>query len=268
MAFIDRLLGFGIGTQLDSGKVLKTIDGGASWKIIASLDSYTRLEKISFVSEKEGFVLAFRDQEPHQVLLKTQDGGFTWHEVSSESLSKLGIADISAIRFFDTNHGVLFATGEGKALYRTSDGGKTWNKTLLSKENSEMQVSLTSYSSGWLLKQTNTKGTIDLVRFGADHSAQTVLTLDKDWYPDAVYFRDETHGYLLFEDFEATDGVITRLLMTNDGGRTWVNHPFPTDAGMVDVRSIGFSDPQHGWIQFLQGTAVTADGGLSWSVQQ
>lgn len=268
MAFIDRQLGFGIGTQLDSGKVLKTIDGGASWKIIASLDSYIRLEKISFVSEKEGFMMAFRDKDPQHVLLKTQDGGLTWHEVSSESLNKLEIANISAFRFFDTNHGVLFATGEGKAIYRTSDGGKTWGKTLVSKENSEMQVALTSYSSGWLLKQMDTKGSLELIHFRADHLEETVLTLDKDWYPDAVYFSDETHGYMLFEDFEAKDGVITRLLRTADGGRTWTDHPFPADAEMIDVRSIGFSDPQHGWIQFLQGTAVTADGGLSWSVQQ
>ncbi|UYO02737.1 WD40/YVTN/BNR-like repeat-containing protein [Paenibacillus sp. PSB04] len=268
MAFINRQLGFGIGTQLDSGKVLKTIDGGASWRIIASLDSYIRLEKISFVSEKEGFMIAFRDKDPQHVLLKTQDGGLTWHEVYSESLNKLGISDVSAFRFFDTNHGILFATGEGKAIYRTSDGGKTWGKTLVSKEISEMQVSLTSYTSGWLLKETDTKGSLELIRFGADHSEETVLTLDKDWYPDAVYFSDETHGYMLFEDFEAKDGVITRLLTTNDGGRTWTDHPFPADAEMVDVRSIGFSDPQHGWIQFLQGTAVTADGGLSWSVQQ
>ncbi|WP_179281056.1 YCF48-related protein [Paenibacillus sp. XY044] len=269
MAFIDRQLGFGIGTQLDSGKILNTTDGGASWKIIASLDSYIRLEKISFVNEKEGFLMAFREKGPYHVLLKTQDGGLTWHEVPSESLSKLGIADVSAFRFFDTNHGVLFATGEGKTIYRTSDGGKTWSKTLLSKESgSEMKVYLTSFSSGWLLKQTDTRGNMELIRFGADHSAQTVLTLDKDWYPDAVYFGDEAHGYMLFEDFEANDGVITRLLTTADGGLTWTDHPFPADAELVDVRSIGFSDPQHGWIQFLQGTAVTTDGGVSWTVLQ
>lgn len=264
--FIDPQNGYGIGTQINGNQVLKTTDGGANWKIIASLKSWIRLEKASFVNEKLGYIVALQEKDPQHVLLMTNDGGMTWGKASGDGLSKLDLFDIYDIRFFDREHGVLFGLGDGKSVYRTSDGGKTWTQTLLSREpGKDMKVALTSYTDGWLLQQGDTKGQLELIRF-KDGITSTVSRLKRDWFPAGIYFTDERHGYLLCNDFHANDGYGYHLLTTADGGKTWTDHPVSAKTELDDANRIYFADPLHGWLQSYEGTAETKDGGLSWTV--
>ncbi len=120
----------------------KTTDGGSNWQKIG-LDSTERISKIIVdpTDKKTVYVAApgpLWKSSTHRGLYKTIDGGKTWNKilyVNEES----GCADIAMIPGKSTT---MFASiwqfrrkaysfssgGPGSGLYKTNDGGKTWNK--------------------------------------------------------------------------------------------------------------------------------------------
>lgn len=113
-----------------SGDALyKTENAGVNWEeITLNLDSITmpHLQSIYFVNDQTGFMsLRSRINQLKIFLLKTQDGGSSWSDVTPDSLPVgYGISDVF---FTDQNQG--FVTS-GERLYRTSDGGDTWAVSL------------------------------------------------------------------------------------------------------------------------------------------
>lgn len=269
MSLLDHLNGFAVGTQLDSNQVLKTSDGGASWEIIATLKGFIRLEKVSYISEKEGYVLAYREKKPQHVLLETMDGGLTWKETPKQSLDRLDSSDIGYFRFFDRDQGVIYASGMDKALYMTRDGGVSWSKTKLADAGRlELKVAFTSSSEGWILREGDKKNGAALLRWSDGEPLQTVTTFQQEWFPEAVAFPSPERGFLLFEDFNKTGDNVTHLISTTNGGESWTDHVFPKASGLDFIDRLYFSDPRHGWMMSYNGMAETKDGGLSWTVLQ
>jgi photosystem II stability/assembly factor-like uncharacterized protein len=69
------------------------------------------LATLYFINPDTGFVGG------NNVILKTNDGGNTWLNLSCPVY-------IKSMHFFDINHGCI--VGNGKLL-KTTDGGNTWN---------------------------------------------------------------------------------------------------------------------------------------------
>ena len=120
----------------------KTTDGGNNWQKIG-LDSTERISKIIVdpADKKNIYVSApgpLWKSSPHRGLYKSADGGKTWNKILFVN-NETGCADI-AIHPQKTN--TLFASfwqfrrkpfafnsgGPGSGLFKTNDGGKTWNK--------------------------------------------------------------------------------------------------------------------------------------------
>jgi photosystem II stability/assembly factor-like uncharacterized protein/pimeloyl-ACP methyl ester carboxylesterase len=106
--------------------ILKTIDGGATWKKVYQSDRpYESTWKASFPKDKIGYV-TIQSYNPdttltQQRIAKTTDGGDTWQEIPLVKDSK---AREFGIGFIDEYHGFVGTMNHG---YETKDGGATWS---------------------------------------------------------------------------------------------------------------------------------------------
>lgn len=107
--FVDDFEGWG----LDDRGITHTVDGGETWTSQGPDDASLRL--IFFLNNQEGWVVGA------DALLRTANGGQTWSKVNEE---KLPFNPVDVL-FTDSQHG--WAAQEfGANLFRTNDGGKTW----------------------------------------------------------------------------------------------------------------------------------------------
>jgi photosystem II stability/assembly factor-like uncharacterized protein len=160
----------------------------------------------------------------------------------------------------------VYVVTDHATLKRTRDGGSTWDTIVLEKTNGIA-------SSYWVSGD---------VGFVAGYNSVLAKTVDggNSWdtfvirpgYPGARYspygmcFVDAETGWLAGL-FWPPGGVWRGSVMkTTNGGRAWVEQPFPVDAYL---RSIRFFDASHGWAaeyaaQRTGRIFYTADGGTTW----
>src|SRR5438105_12695545 len=122
--FLDQSRGWVAGSN---GTLLRTTDGGATWKKLSPLTKDT-LQDVYFADTEAGWLVATRDifklksNEPASYLLKTEDGGMNWQPVflSSSDMN----ARLVRLVFADAQHGWAF--GESGVVFGTRDGGAHW----------------------------------------------------------------------------------------------------------------------------------------------
>jgi photosystem II stability/assembly factor-like uncharacterized protein len=161
------------------------------------------------------------------VIVKTTDGGQTWTETV---LEQAGFADIRinsmAFANADTGYVVGRAQGNDALMFKTVDGGKTWTFT----------------------------------RFA-----------DMKQVPTAIFMADADTGWMGgatsvdADDEEGDPGGPSDLLMTTDGGKTWLSQVrLP-----ISIYDIQFLDKTTGWASGSKGAIYhTTNGGLTWDKQR
>lgn len=123
--FLDSLTGFISGMAPDTGfgVILKTIDGGNTWRTVFKSHRSTELVwKMQFVDSLLGYAsIENVSGGDSSFIAKTTDGGETWKEkfVSTFNVNMEGIG------FADSLHGWLGGWSYGS--YATTDGGETWS---------------------------------------------------------------------------------------------------------------------------------------------
>jgi photosystem II stability/assembly factor-like uncharacterized protein len=121
--FLDTLTGFAIQSQ----NLYKTTDGGVSWQPVYQPSGYAPITDVWFTDRQNGFMGGASDG-----LAVTHDGGATWKPAPIPYSSGGGI---NAIRMFNSQIG-YFTDGnsfgpEGYGnIYRTVDGGQTWQRDM------------------------------------------------------------------------------------------------------------------------------------------
>ncbi len=123
--------------------LFKTTDGGSNWKEIAGFENSERISGIE-IHPKDGNVAyvgvlgALWSDSDDRGVYKTTDGGDTWKKILYVD-NTTGVADLI---MDPKNPNVLYASmwefrrtawnfnsgGEKSALYKSTDGGATWNK--------------------------------------------------------------------------------------------------------------------------------------------
>jgi len=221
----QRALGYGNG-------VYKTIDGGKSWKNMGLKDSRQigeilidpRNSNVVFVAAEGS---AWGPGEERGVF-KTIDGGQTWEKVLYVS-ENTGVANLA---FEPGNPDVIYAGAEQRrrrqfskigggpesAFYKTSDGGKTWNKLetgipKVDKGGMEIVVSPADPNIVYCMFEATEKGGI----YRSTDRGASFKKMD-DYYSSGQYFSE------LFCDPNNPDKVWstdTYTQYTTDGGKTW-----------------------------------------------
>lgn len=151
---------------LTAGGIFKTKDNGLSWYPVFDEMPVLSISKIVYDPSDSQIIYAATG-DPNissyvfigQGLYKSQDGGESWDLLGLED-----IGVISAFAVHPTQNNILFAgsmgiplrPGEERGLYRSEDGGLTWEKTLyLSNEAGITDVlidpvnPLIVYACGW-----------------------------------------------------------------------------------------------------------------------
>jgi photosystem II stability/assembly factor-like uncharacterized protein len=115
-----------LGTDVNSGLVYKTTDGGATWAVDPAFEP-AKYRFCRFVDANEGYIygsysgsgtVSFR-------LYKTVDGGVNWSDVGPQSGIQTVLGDLDfaspTVGYFSSN--AFF----DDRLYRSADGGASWN---------------------------------------------------------------------------------------------------------------------------------------------
>ncbi|MER5771098.1 WD40/YVTN/BNR-like repeat-containing protein [Streptomyces sp. NPDC001985] len=99
-----------------------TAGGGPGWSL-KETGTEARFRGLAAVSRTTAWVAGSRG-----TVLRTDDAGRGWHDVSPPGAEGLEFRDIEA---FDGRRAVVLAIGEGDAsrIYRTTDGGDTWTES-------------------------------------------------------------------------------------------------------------------------------------------
>lgn len=214
----------------------------------------------------------------------TGDGGVSWSERSP------GQGSIQAATFLDQEHGWLVSTPgasqAGFTLWRTSDGGQSWQdaplaagrETLLSAR--AISLDFINPLEGWLSVKLASSANFNLgVLY---HTTDGGLTWEELSLPGGgvIDFINQTHGWTL------AGPLGDELYQTQDGGRTWqpAHSAAAAPLGMRDplgpdlpgAAKISYVDSTTAWAYTRQGECNsqnctsssalwrTLDGGTHW----
>jgi photosystem II stability/assembly factor-like uncharacterized protein len=114
--------------SLSGGGTAFSSDGGCSWKKIGN----ERFHSLFFVDNLTGFMAGWAGD-----ILKTNDGGKEWKKVFEAGNSENGYGAVENIFFTGKNTGYAWGGGANPGIaggffpsgsvYKTTDGGETWN---------------------------------------------------------------------------------------------------------------------------------------------
>src|SRR6185503_5433401 len=104
--------------------VLRTIDGGATWKKLTVAADALDFRDIDAIDDRTAYVLSIGNG-PASRIYKTADAGATWRLQFKNDDPK---AFYDAMSFWDSNHGIVIGDSiDGQFCIMTTDnGGRTW----------------------------------------------------------------------------------------------------------------------------------------------
>lgn len=261
------------------GTVLRTTDGGASWRNVsppvAPGESALEFRDVEAFDGRHAVVLAIGEGEASRVF-RTTDGGATWTESFRNTDPR---AFYDCMTFFDRRHGLAMSDPvDGRyRILSTADGGRSW-KVLPDKGMPAAQEGETAFAaSGQCLVSSGPRdvwlATGGAARARVLHSADRGLTWTAAESPIpagdpargvfGVAFRDRTHGIAVGGDYRPGEQSPRAAALSRDGGRTWAAAARPVPAYRSGVT----------WLPHTRrtalavgptGTDLTTDGGRTW----
>ncbi len=255
--FTDVNTGYEVG---DWGTIIKTCDGGLSWKVESS-GTTKNLKSVCFPDANTGYSVG-GDYTTGSIILKTINGGTSW--VTLQSGTNLGL---SSVYFSNADTG--YAVGNG-AILKTIDGGANWNVTPIEGilnsvyfPDADTGYAVGDYSYIFdhiciIYKTTNG---------GVDWMLQTSFSSQQSL--SSVYFTNADTGYVAGTYYAPTIETEGYVMKTSDGGATWsdvLNTWNIFDYPHSWLSSVFFTDTNTG---YAVGSSIfkTSDGGTNWILQ-
>jgi photosystem II stability/assembly factor-like uncharacterized protein len=246
-----------------SGTIARSVDGGESWAFQES-GVTNALQKLWFTDSLNGWAVG-----NDNAVLGTTNGGQTW----SKRFSWHGNSFMEDARFFSSTSGLIVGFLGSNGVYRTSDGGSTWDSTSLGAAWPKA-VSFLNSSSGWMVGITASyisvtwdiwgevyktvlqpRSTIWKTTNGGVAWDPVILTSSR-WLND-VFFLDANTGWAV--------GDSGTVIKTTDGGTSWATLSSGTSSNLLGV---SFVSAANGIAVGKSGTIIaTTDGGASWSAR-
>lgn len=233
---IDPTQGWAIGGLADPGDhVLRTVDGGSTWKDV------TPLEEVASEGDRKAATGYFQDTQTAWVMFsntsgmtpaksvvwRTEDGGASWETSQPLDISSLSeFYNPSYLQFVNGQTGwVMVHVGVGMnhdyfVLYRSGDGGITWERLLDPYNDSSGIMScgktgmlFTDPVHGWLTGDCH----------GVAAGVWLFKTIDGGATWERVTLPDPASSPGLFSDMLAACGSYDPFFFSNDLGHIGVN---------------------------------------------
>lgn len=258
------------------GTLYRTTDGGMIWEVISTPFS---AGDIKFVDEQHGWMLADLGAGAGSMavsIFRTDDGGVTWeraytndpnYEDAGDSLPLGGLKVLIAPRDEQTAWvgGVIYAPGT-VYLFRTEDGGVTWNEVGLElpaeaalAEVAVEQIQFISEKHGALVLRVTSTTPRALIYFTED-GGDTWQPL-QNIFPRINRFEVSASGEIIFYSQN-------QFQVTNDAGETFTVVTPDVKFGET-ISDMDFVNPLTGWVVTTSATGrhtlyKTTDGGQTW----
>ncbi len=221
--------------------------------------------KVQFVSATEGWISGSRGS-----FLHTTNAGENWTVVEpfpDDTLWSPSDQAQGVMSWVNQTHGwkinsigPAFGVSYGVVIHKTTNGGNTWEKKILSTTSGDFgnAIQFVDENHGWVL----------IFNFST-WGATFLRTIDggENWTPftgaGIFYFVDANNGWSYYGSGQGFDPPF-KILRTTDGGDSW-NEQF-TDNTKYAYNAMHFSDLNNGWVVGDSGKVLkTADGGVNWN---
>ncbi|HET9097490.1 MAG TPA: hypothetical protein VFN37_12565, partial [Candidatus Baltobacteraceae bacterium] len=293
-------LGAVAGTDSDSSLYYAGAAGGGVWKTTNAAQSWEPVfekqhvqsigaltidpsnENVVWVGTGEG--APRNDVIPGDGVYRTSDGGKTWQHVLTLRNALVAKIEVDPRDVNTVLVGVLgdpFADSSDRGMYRTTDGGKTWKKTLYVDARagvSDMDVSrkdpavvfagMWAYRrTGWSSQSGGTQGGLyKSTDFGATWQRLTGGGLPEGPTGRIGIAIAPSNDQRIYALIESSHGLLWR---SDDGGTNW---KMVSDNTLIDERPFYYThvfvDPtnqNHLWTLSVH-VAVSSDGGKNWKI--
>ncbi len=212
--FLGPDTGYAVGQDRS---VLKTTDGGSTWKRQTIPDNGKNSANIClwFQDTNVGFIGG-----EDGTLLKTVNGGALWTQTKANTTQRIN-------DFYFRNADTGYAAGMGGVLLKSTNGGLDWSPLKSGTTEALTSICFTKAGNGYI---TAGVGHILMAsRNDTAWGATTVSTSTLALY--SIRFADDLTGYAVGES-----GVI---LKTVDAGGHWISEPSGTSEALRCVRIVG-----------------------------
>ena len=128
-----------------AGNIWKTTNNGTSWSPIFDKYGAYAIGCLKMDPENPSVIWAGTGENTHQRQLgygdgiyKSEDGGASWKNMGLKDSRQIGMIEIDPRNtdvVYVAAEGSIWGPGGERGLYKTTDGGKTWNKSLDVSEN-------------------------------------------------------------------------------------------------------------------------------------
>ncbi|MCY7361434.1 MAG: hypothetical protein LH629_05095, partial [Ignavibacteria bacterium] len=235
----------------DSGKIIKTTDGGTNWYLINS-GTFKNLKSLSFNSSNYAFIVG-----DSGLVLRTTDGGNLWnyYNISSNNFN------FTSVFFVNNDIGFIGGipyTGEMNKIFKTSDGGYIWDslKTNPSEFVSVKTIYFANANVGWFIQGYGILGEQVLFNTTDGGINWNIQFTNNILY--SVYFINPLTGW------NSGDGSGFNVNKSTNGGSNWNPCLF---CGLSPIHSFFFTNSVKGWGASEGGIYYTTNAGTNWTTQ-
>jgi photosystem II stability/assembly factor-like uncharacterized protein len=212
--------------------VLRTEDGGVSWKKISVTSDKVDFRDIDAIGEHTAYVLSIGNGAASRIY-KTTNGGASWTLQFRNDDQR---AFLDAMSFWDADHGMVIGDSIDRQFYiiTTANGGYSWTRVPADKLPSALEnegafaasgtnIAVYGKSDAWIglgsavrarVLRTMDGGTTWKVFDTPLHSGQSSGIF-------SIAFRDQKHGVIVGGDYQKEQDATDNLAITGDGGETW-----------------------------------------------
>ena len=212
--------------------VLRTEDGGLTWKRIVVTPDTVDFRDVDAPSEQTAYLLSVGNGAASRIY-KTTNGGASWTLQFRNDDQR---AFLDAMSFWDAEHGIVIGDSIDRQFYvlTTSDGGHSWTRVPVGKLPPALDNEGAFAASGTNIAVYG-KGDA-WIGLGSAARARVLRTTDsgKTWRVFdtplksgsssgifSISFRDPMHGVIVGGDYQKEKEAVENLAITSDGGATW-----------------------------------------------
>ncbi len=221
----------------DTGKLMKTTDGGNNWSMIDSIQFTSNPKLVYFWNENEGMVVADPDSGYFQIYT-TDDAGISWDQVEEFNMPASLPGELTSYKSYSVIGDTFWFGGvtNGK-VFVTHDRGKNWSfigtplnnvTKVIFKDTCGIVGDVNTVSNSWDLYST-------------DNSGLSWTKLDPAGvvgYNDICYVPETPNAYI---------SAGYSISYTADGGNNWFSFSPPNGGISPYYTNLAFVNPSTGW---------------------
>ena len=183
-------------------------------------------------------------------VLRTTDGGASWHRLTIPGSEKLDFRDIDAVDE-RTAYALSIGPGELSRIYKTTDAGLTWTEQFVNRDpkafydamafwDEQRGVAVSDSVDGQFVVLTTRDGGASWTRVPSS-ALPAALPNEGFFAASGTNVTVAAPNHVWLGTGAASEA---RVLHSSDGGRTWAVSKTPLAAGpSAGIFSIAFSDP-------------------------